>query len=51
MVSEVKIFFNVFSSYKSMEANDFRGVANLDPRSMTGRIYEWYTKRCYILNI
>ena len=41
MVSE-KIFFNVFSYNKSMEANDPRGVANLDPRGMVGRIYEGY---------
>ena len=33
-------FFNVFSFYKSMEANDPRGEANLDPRGMIGRIYE-----------
>ena len=32
-------FFYIFSYYKSMEANDPRGVANLDPR---GRIYEGY---------
>ena len=42
MVSE-KIFFNVFSYYKSMEANDPPpGVANLDPRGIIGRIYEAY---------
>ena len=35
-------FFYVFSYYKSMEANDPRGVANLDPRGMIGRIYEGY---------
>ena len=35
-------FFYVFSYYKSMEANDIRGVANLDPRGMIGRIYEVY---------
>ena len=40
MVSEKKIFFNMFSYYKSTEANDPRGVANLDPRDMIGRIYE-----------
>ena len=40
MVSERKIVF--FSYYKSMEANDPQDVANLDPRGMTGRIYEGY---------
>ena len=34
MVSE-KIFFH----YKSMGANNPRGVASLDPRGLTGRIY------------
>ena len=42
MVSEKKIFFYMFSYYKCMEANDPRGVANLDPRGMIGRIYEGY---------
>ena len=41
MVSEKKIFY-IFSYYISMEANDPRGVANLDPRGMIGRIYEGY---------
>ena len=41
MVSEKKIFL-LFSYCKSMEANDPRGVANLDPRGMIGRIYEGY---------
>ena len=41
MVSEKKIFY-VVSYYKSMKANDPRGVVNLDPRGMTGRIYEGY---------
>ena len=41
MVSVKKIFYE-FSYYKSMEANDPRGVANLDPRGMIGRIYEGY---------
>ena len=36
MVSEKTI---IFSHYKSMGANDPRGVANLDPRGMVGRIY------------
>ena len=31
--------FLSFSYYKSMGANDLRGVANLDPRGMVGRIY------------
>ena len=41
MVSEKKIFLRV-SYYKSMEANDPRGVANLDPRGIIGRICEVY---------
>ena len=28
-----------FSHYKSMGANDPRGVASLDPRGLIGRIY------------
>ena len=32
--------FLSFSHFKSMGANDPRGVANLDPRGMVGRIYE-----------
>ena len=31
--------FLSFSHYKSMGANEPRGVANLDPRGMVGRIY------------
>ena len=42
MVSEKKIFLKVFSYYKSMEANDPRGVANLDPRGMICGINEGY---------
>ena len=43
MLSEKKIFYVfVFSYNKSMEANDPRGVANLDPRGMIDRIYEGY---------
>ena len=38
MVSEKKIFLR-FSHYKSMGANDPRGLANLDPRGLIGRIY------------
>ena len=38
MVSEKKIFLR-FSYFKSMGANDPRGVANFDPRGMIGRIY------------
>ena len=39
MVSEKKyIFFNL-THYKSMGAYDPRGVDNLDPRGMVGRIY------------
>ena len=41
-VSEKKIFLRFFSYYKSMEANDPPGVANLDPRGMIGRIYGEY---------
>ena len=41
MVSEKKIFLR-FSYYKSMDANDPWGVANLDLRGMIGRIYEGY---------
>ena len=41
MDSEKKIFFTFFP-IKSMEANDPRGLANLDPRGMIGRIYEGY---------
>ena len=41
MVSEKEDFYT-FSYYKSMEANDPRGVANTDPRGMIGRIYEGY---------
>ena len=38
MVSEKKIFLR-FSHYKSMGANDPRGMANLDPRGLIGRVY------------
>ena len=38
MVSEKKIFEDFFHN-KSMAANEPRGVANLDPRGMVGRIY------------
>ena len=41
MVLKKKIFY-VVSYYKSMEANDPRGIANFDPRGMIGRIYEGY---------
>ena len=34
-----------------MGANDPRYVANLDPKGMIGRIYDWTTKHCYKLNI
>ena len=37
MVSEKKIFLS-FSHYKSVGANDPRGVASLDHRSLIGRI-------------
>ena len=42
MVLEKKIGFTFFVYNKSMEANDPRGVANLHPRGMIGRIYEGY---------
>ena len=32
-------FLNFFFHYKSMGANEPRGVANLDPRGMVGSIY------------
>ena len=38
MLSEKMIFLS-FSHYKSVGANDPRGVANLDTRVMVGRIY------------
>ena len=41
MLSEKKIFFS-FSYCKSTGDDDPRGVANLDARSMTGRIYVGY---------
>ena len=41
MVSEKKIFFT-FSYCKSTETMMTPGVANLDPRSMIGRIYVGY---------
>ena len=41
MISEKKILL-LFPYYKSMEANDPQGLANLDPRGMIGRIYEGY---------
>ena len=40
MVSMKKIFEVFFFYYKSMGANKPRGVANLDPRGMVGRIYK-----------
>ena len=39
MVSEKKSFEVFFFYYKSMGANEPRGVANLDPRGMVGRIH------------
>ena len=48
VVLEKKIFkcfsqyFLRFFLYKSMEANDPRGMAYLDPRGMIGRIYVEY---------
>ena len=43
MVSEKKIFF-FFFHYKSMGANEPRGVATLDPRGLIGRIYLLHIK-------
>ena len=34
-----------------MGANDTPGVAGLDQRGLTGRIYVKDTKHCYILNL
>ena len=31
--------FDVFSYYKSIDANETLGAANLDPRGMVGRNY------------
>ena len=42
MVSEKKIFFNVFPIIRLWRPMTPRGVANLDPRGMIGRIYEGY---------
>ena len=39
MVSEKKIFFPIISLWRPMTP---RGVDNLDPRGMIGRIYEGY---------
>ena len=39
MMVSVKNFFELFVHYKSMGANEPRGVANLDPRGIVGRIY------------
>ena len=39
MVSGKKIFEVFFFHYKSMGANEPRGMANLDPRGMVSRIY------------
>ena len=38
MVSEENIFL-IFSHYKSMGANDLRGMASLNPRGLIDRIY------------
>ena len=34
-----EVDFLSFSHYKSVGANDSRGMASLDPRGLTGRIY------------
>ena len=38
----------IFLHYKSMGANDPRGIASLDPRDLIGRIYVWFM---YLQNI
>ena len=40
MVLEKKILFKVFSHYKTIGANDPRGVASFGPRGLIGRIYD-----------
>ena len=40
-----------FFHYKSMGANELRGVANFDPRGMVGRIYVGDHLTLFILNI
>ena len=42
MVSEKKIFLRFPKYCKSTGNDDPRGVANLDPRSMIGRVYVGY---------
>ena len=42
MVSEKKIFFYVFSYYKSKEANDPPGHGQLGPQGHDWQIYEGY---------
>ena len=42
MVSEKKIFFTFFPITSQLRPMTPRGVANLDPRGMIGRIYEGY---------
>ena len=42
MVSEKKNFFYILSYCMTMADDDPRGVANLEPRGMIGRIYVEY---------
>ena len=42
MVSEKKIFFTFFPIISLWRPMTPKGVANLDPRGMIGRIYEGY---------
>ena len=42
MVSEKKIFFYIFPIISLWRPMTPRGVTNLDPRGMIGRIYEGY---------
>ena len=44
-------FLKIFSYYNSLEANDPRGLANLDPRGMMAGFKKGTTKHCFILNI
>ena len=40
----------MFSHYKSIDPNEPRGVANLEPRGMIGSIYEGTTRHSYMPN-
>ena len=43
----LKFFFFFFFHYKSVGANDLRGMASLDPWDMIGRIYVGDRKTTY----